>query len=407
MQSNSYFVTGLCLQGNKGGPAIALALTSALKQHMPDAKFVFSVPGGKAFEYEKIWAERYGYQIVENIDIKHLVPPFSISSRRVRRLWRWIRTLRSARAMIQMSAISYVGPPSANPKLRNLLSGRFMDFYMARFCRRPMLAWTQSYGPLTTPVIRFLAALDLKRQPIVFCRGDDCMSAVNKFLPGAELRSYPDIAISLPFNAVWAKEYLNANDFPHQKFVSISPSAVIYSKSHQGMGCNGHIEHLKKICSDLTSRGFDVVIVPHTFRPENHDPNLCDFGVCLELNRHLAGCRGVYLIKEDLSPIELKSIISLASFHIGARYHSVVAALSSGVPAISLSWHPKYKDLMRVYGMEDFVINGTDVCPSALIDKLLAIREQLISDVANSHKRVVVQSQQNIAEFVSLLRGVA
>ena len=394
------------MQGNKGGPAIALSLTHALRQHMPGARFIFSVPGGPEFEHEQRWAERYGYRVIENLDLRHLVLPFALAPSRIRRLQRWVQVLRSAKAMIQMSAISYVGPPSSNPKLRSLLSGRFMDFYLARLCRRPMLAWTQSYGPLSTPMVRFFAAVDLKRQPIVFCRGDDCLAAVRVLIPGKEARSYPDIAVTLPYDRAWALRYLREHGLPDTSFASLSPSAVIYAKSRRPNGGNGHIEYLKAICMDLRQRGIPVLILPHTFRPGRHHPASCDYGTSLELVKQLLGLDGVYLIEDDLSPMELKSLIALASFHIGGRYHSVVAALSSGVPAISLSWHPKYKDLMRAYGMEEFVIADTACGATPLIDKLVATREAAVDRIAIAHRLVVQQSAENVAAFVQLLRAL-
>lgn len=404
MADQIYFITGLCMQGNKGGPAIALSLTHALRQHMPEATFIFSVPGGPEFEHEQVWAERYGYRVIENLDIRHLVPPFAFSLSRMRRLWRWVKALRSTKAMIQMSAISYVGPPSSNPKLRTLLSGRFKDFCLARICRRPMLAWTQSYGPLSTPLVRFFAATDLKRQPMVFCRGDDCLAAVRELIPGKEAHSYPDIAITLPYDREWAHQYLREHGWPEAGFASISPSAVIYGKSRRLDDGNGHIDYLKDICTDLLKRGIPVLIIPHTFRPGRHHPGSCDYGTSLELMEALQGLDAVHLIEDDLSPVELKSLISLADFHIGGRYHSVVAALSSGVPAISLSWHPKYMDLMRAYGMEEFVIADTASPHAALVDKLLMTREAVAKRVVSKHEEVVRQSAENVAAFVKLLR---
>jgi colanic acid/amylovoran biosynthesis protein len=309
--------------------------------------------------------------------------------------------------MIQMSAISYVGPPSAQPTLRGMLSGRFMDFYLAGLCRRPMLAWTQSYGPLSTPMVRRFAAMDLRRQPVVFCRGEDCLAAVRDLLPRKEARSYPDIAVTLPYDPEWARDYLRARGWPQSGFAALSPSAVIYAKSRRADGGNGHVEYLREICIDLRERGIPVLVVPHTFRPGRHHPAACDYGTSLELMKRLQGIVDVHLVEEDLSPMQLKSLIALADLQVGGRYHSVVAALSSGVPAISLSWHPKYTDLMRAYGMEDFVIADTDTVPANLIDKLLANREAAAARIRQAHQRVMQQSDENVAAFVELLRRAA
>lgn len=117
----------------------------------------------------------------------------------------------------------------------------------------------------------------------------------------------------------------------------------------------------------------------------------------------LESVSGIHLVEDDLSPIELKSLISLAYFHIGARYHSVVAALSSGVPAISISWHPKYKDLMRAYGTEDFVIEDISTFPRALVENMLANRHELAKQIKDAHKQVEELAIENAEVFAGLL----
>lgn len=398
-----YFVTGLCMQGNKGGPAIALSLTNAIREYFPDAEFVFSVPATE-IEFEKVWARKYGFQVIENIDLRHLIPPYMFFSGRLGRLKQWIKTLKSSDAMIQMSAISYVGPPSANPKLRNLFSGRFMDFYMSKLLSRPMYAWTQSYGPLSTKIIRFLAKIDLRAQPVIFCRGDDCLEEVRSLLPEKLAFSYPDIAVSLKHDPQWGLEYLKKRRLPTSAYVSLSPSAVIYAKSDTQEGKNAHIASLIKICKDLLARQLKVVLVPHTFRPGKHNPSVCDYGTCRELLENLKDQDGVYLIDDDLSASELKSIISLAHAHIGGRYHSVVAALSSGVPTLSLSWHPKYRDVMREYGVADFVMAEYNDSAQLLLERLLRNREEIATQILSAHENVLKQSNENISRYLELIR---
>ena len=391
------------MQGNKGGPAIALSLTNAIQGYLPTAEFVFSVPA-KDYELEKDWAKKYGYEVIENIDLRHLLPPFAFSSERFSQLRRWVNALRSANAMIQMSAISYVGPPSANPKLKTLLSGRFMDFYMSKLLNRSMYAWTQSYGPLTTRFIRFIAKCDLKCQRIIFCRGDDCLTEVKDLLPEKVVISYPDIAVTLDYNSQWAARYLNENNHPGSGFVSLSPSAVIYSQSQKENDLNEHIDTLKKICEHLVSKQLKILLVPHTFRHGKHDPKICDYGVSLELLDQIDDKENIYIVDDDLSATELKSIISLAHAHVGARYHSVVAALSSGVPTLSLSWHPKYKDIMRAYGVEDFLMTNYNNSSPLLIDKMLEDWEKISSQLLRAQEIVLKQSKENVASFVELIK---
>lgn len=68
--------------------------------------------------------------------------------------------------------------------------------------------------------------------------------------------------------------------------------------------------------------------------------------------------------KEMLIPIlknynakEIKSIISLCEIFIGARMHSIIAALSLAIPCIAISYSVKAPGIMEMAGMDEYVIN--------------------------------------------------
>jgi polysaccharide pyruvyl transferase WcaK-like protein len=355
------FVTGLCMQGNKGGPALALSLVDAIRREIPDAQFAFSVPGAhEEWVHEARWAARYGFEVCRNASLAGMLPPFCFGKDRLHRFLVVWRKLRSCDALVQMSAICYLGPPAGPGTLRAMLSSpRWFDFVLSFLARRPMLAWTQSYGPLSNATVRFFAKWDLRRQPLVFCRGDDCAAAVKNLLPNAKAMSFPDVAVTLECDPAWGREYVRGR-FPSMgRFVTLSPSAVMYGRDPAPGARNRHVRQCREICARLAGSGYTVLLLPHTMRPSRHDPKVCDLAVAEIVDREVASEK-VLLVNDDLAPGELKAIIANAAFHVGARYHSVVAALSSGVPAISLSWHPKYRDLMRTYGLEDYVADESD-----------------------------------------------
>lgn len=64
---------------------------------------------------------------------------------------------------------------------------------------------------------------------------------------------------------------------------------------------------------------------------------------------------GIFTIDEDPSASELKALISRCELFLGATMHAAIAALSSDVPTIMLSWSHKYSGLMEQIGLERFV----------------------------------------------------
>lgn len=397
-----FLVTGLCFQGNKGGPAIALSLVNAIKKEIPNAQFIFSVPGDDLeWEHEVKSAKKYGFSVVKNLRLKNIIPPFNIFGYSRKLYKNWIKELKECDALIQMSALGFTGPPAGSGTFRSQLgSSRFHDFLMCRITGKKMYAWTQSYGPFSTIAVRIFAKMDFNFQPIIFCRGHECREQVKILFPNKEVLGFPDVAVTLPYDKLWGKQYI----LKHFKvkngissIVTISPSAVMYSRSTEK---NNHVKNIKKICNIFLKKNKIVILIPHTLRAANKTLNSCDKEVA-QLILNEINSDNLYLVEEDLSPLELKSIISNADYHIGARYHSVVAALSSGVMTISLSWHPKYKDLMQIYGMEKFVYQEGDTNISDMIDSLMQVTENKLLEI---NKEVEKMVEDNSTIFCRLLK---
>jgi colanic acid/amylovoran biosynthesis protein len=392
-------LTGMCLQGNKGGPALVLSLINKLSEAGIDADFTISVPSGLEFAHEKRWGEYYGLTVAEDFLTKEVLPPYCFRKtsfaqfrHRMKKAARWIKVLRKSDIIIDSSGISYYGPPAG--KQRGVLLGnRLRYFVLSKIFRRSFLAWTQSYGPFSTKAIAFAAKADLSRQPVVFCRGDDSLEEVKRILPEQKCMSFPDVALSLAY------EKPAETDRP---FISVSPSSVIYTKIGEK-----HIENVLKITEYALNKGYEVMLVPHTVRPGNGNPKLCDLSLARLIKERTDDPR-VTLMDEDLPPSAIKSVVAASHIHIGARYHSIVAALSSGVPAISLSWHYKYVDLMRNYGMEGCVhdeVNAQDVEPVfEMIDSIEENYPGLKETLAVKQAEVSALIDENIRIFAGLIK---
>jgi len=408
-------VSGLCLQGNKGGPAIALSLMQQIRVHRPEARFRFCVPQGD-LAYELPWARRYGVDVVEDFQPSDLgglgLRRGPAQQRaRLRRVAGFLAALWRADVLLEMSAISYVGPP-VGTEAGVLTSRRVRHGALARRLRKPVIAWTQSYGPFSTPRIRELARRDLGAQKLVLCRGEESAAQVRELLPGQPIRCFPDVAVVLEHDPAFGEDYCHAlfGSGDLGRLVTLSPSAVLHARTPSPQGPSGHVRQMAELCRRLEARGQPVLLVPHTHRPGRPDPRVCDTAVCREILDALGRDSGVELVREDFSPAELKSIISAAAVHVSGRYHGLVAALSSGVPCVALSWHHKYRDLMRVYEMEDFVCDGVadDVAGACLdrIDKLLASPSELRRRLQRAQARAEAQVAKNTRLVVEWLEEV-
>ena len=387
------------MQGNKGGAALALSLMRLLGDRIDNLNMVFSVPAGSEWIHEANAAQRYQLEVIENIDgFKSFLPPFCFKPDRLRRTIRWCGQLLEADVLLQMSAISYVGPPHGGRKTRDSLGGRFFDFVVAGVTRTPFIAWTQSYGPFSNRIVRFLAKLDLGCQTPIFCRGERTAEAVLELLPAAEVEIYPDVAVSLEWDRREGLDLIKEFGIGDgRKVATISPSSVMYSTSG-GLGLeNEHVATLAEAVNCLRDKNYAVILVPHTLRKINPKLTTCDLEVAKTIVA-AAGSDNLHIISDDLLVGELKSIIAACDIHIGARYHSVVAALSSGTPAISLSWHLKYYDLMQMYDSLEYLCSGQNI--RELTNRLIDQYAKQKNVIETAHRRVVREVLANVDSVV-------
>ena len=405
------------MQGNKGGPAIALSLMKVLneefKSHEVDANWVMSVPSHIGeYKQELIWSQTYKQKILPTAYASSLIRAFW-SLRELKNAIRYIRTYIKANVVLQMSALVYVGPPSDSGSWKkNLLSQRFFDFALSKLTRTPMVAWTQSYGPFSTVSTKIVAKADLNTQTTIFCRGADCAAEVQNLLPNKIVKDYPDVACSLPYSTTDGQNLIKLITGSYREdssLCTLSLSSVFYDKSlKKGENSNDVLREYVSIIETIASNFDKVILLPHTFRPLRKDPRKCDFAlsekVFQEYNIVNENNKCVYLSTEDISCTQIKSIISNASLHIGGRYHSIIASLSSHVPTIALSWHPKYLDALRQYGQDNyhfdiFSENSSDI--EQLIQECKTYRANIIDRLKRSQLTIEDQIRQNAKEWVN------
>lgn len=96
--------------------------------------------------------------------------------------------------------------------------------------------------------------------------------------------------------------------------------------------CRTFIDHV------LEETSMGVCLIPHVF---NYRCGSEDLAVLRMLKYLYANEPRVSMVDGDYSCEELKHVISLCRFFVGARTHSMIAAYSSGVPALALSYSIK------------------------------------------------------------------
>lgn len=88
----------------------------------------------------------------------------------------------------------------------------------------------------------------------------------------------------------------------------------------------------------LSETDMAVCLIPHVY---NSEKNLQDIKILRKIYEPYKDGGRVSLIEDELSCTEIKYIISRCRFFVGARTHATIAAYSTGVPALALSYSVK------------------------------------------------------------------
>lgn len=101
----------------------------------------------------------------------------------------------------------------------------------------------------------------------------------------------------------------------------------------------------------LAETDMQICLIPHVY---NVQKNLQDIGVLGTIYNEFSLSDRVSIVNRELSCCELKYIIQKCRFFIGARTHSAIAAYSTGVPTIAISYSIKSRGIAKdLFGTEE------------------------------------------------------
>ena len=100
--------------------------------------------------------------------------------------------------------------------------------------------------------------------------------------------------------------------------------------------------------------GGQLVLIPNEMSDiEGSD----DLAVMRQIRERMARGQDALLVEDDSSAPELKGIVGQCDLVVSARYHTMIAALSQGIPCMAIGWHFKYAEVMKLFGQERYVLS--------------------------------------------------
>ncbi|MGI6685692.1 MAG: polysaccharide pyruvyl transferase CsaB [Bacillota bacterium] len=203
---------------------------------------------------------------------------------------------------------------------------------LARFFRKPVMIYAQGIGPINRPWARNLVGRVLNKVNLITLRDEDSradLASMGVTRPPIMVTADPVLGWENQNERV-IPENLKNLDWDQGKFVGIS--------LRHWPGLNPG--ELAELGDYLVKEGFQPIFLPF------HFPG--DISVCREVAKLMK--EESYLIKDNLSALEMMDIIGKMDLVIGMRLHALIMSGAQGVPFVAISYDPKVERFTKQMG---------------------------------------------------------
>lgn len=371
--------TGVKIEDNFGGPSILHGIQEVLTELYGD-------------DYELTYYQTTPFDEYSSRDFNFKIRtvPFSFKDSRVgllknKEIKEYTREVKSSDIIVDLLGICFSDNlnPDKYSYLRMLINTvyTFRMLAIAKFYHKKTVKNTCSFGPMKSKTNQKSAAFACRHLfDVVSARETKSRDAlIDDAKVKKEILLSPDIANMMTFSK---------GRYGDEKVIGISTSHQII---RQWKGEESYVDCIVRLCKHISQTyGISIVLIPNEVQPL---PDFNDITVSLEIQDKL-NIEGIHVEIIDsahMSSTELKNVIASCEVIIASRYHSCVAALSSGVPTLVVGWHYKYEELLHWYGQDEWGI-PTDECTShkliSTFDSFWERRDESKKIIAENYPRV-------------------
>ncbi|MBM9538608.1 polysaccharide pyruvyl transferase family protein [Desulfobulbus alkaliphilus] len=365
------YLTGQRTFSNRGCEAIVRSTVHAIRRIAPETRFL--VPSDDILRDSAQWpdAANHGVVLVQAYKAPYTRP--WVHAQRLPLPWlkrlgwpfpfpRWLREqMASVDGVLSVGGDNY----SLDYRLPSPLMG--LDGLALRL-GKPTVLWGASVGPFEKEQM-FIPAIckHLARFDLVGVRESVSYDYLTSELQLDNVMQMVDSAFILEKVPVTTEAFWPTGAPNGVLGLNVSPLVERYKQVGQEL----RSEVIGFIRTAIEEYGFNVLLVPHVIpldgAEKNNDARYMT--PILEATADLG--RSVSMTPVDLNAAQIKDVIAKLRFFIGARTHATIAALSTGVPTISIAYSVKARGINRdLFGHEEVVLPTPLVSTTTLEERL-------------------------------------
>jgi len=301
--------------------------------------------------------------------------------------------------------------------MRRLTLG-FLTRLLPLMLKKNFLLFPQTYGPFKRRVARTMARYVLRRAKLIYSRDRAGLEYTTSLMAGVQmgdrLRFAPDVAFVLdarrPPEQDWAQVNRFRSNWP--VLVGLNVSGLLYYGGYTDRNEFGlkldYREMIDGIVESLLrTPDVGIVLVPHVIpRGDFRGSKENDLHACLDVQVRMSKTHPdrLFVVQSECDQAQIKCIIGLCQFFLGARMHSCIGALSQGIPAIGLAYSKKFRGVFETVGVEDLVLDMRSATAQeivAAVDGLFKTR-QAIAERLRERIPVAQRQVQDLLKDVDL-----
>jgi len=391
-----FLLIGAELHGNIGGQSV-MAFLDALRQHIPD--FQATLLTGQP-QKDIAFAEEYGISIMSRPRASKIIKAFcrtllySVLSKlhvSAPLLVRdsYIRAYAEANMVLDIAGIGFTDYFPSTLATITRSAGLLIGVLLGR----PVVKCTQDMGPFTKPFNRAIIKFCLSRLSLIMVRSEESLKHVNSLGIKTPIYCFPDSAFLLkPSEMEHVEQILHEEGMGRRPFVGIVVTQYI-DRQLSGKQTNVQNEYTRLMgrLADYMVEAFevDVAFIPNLVgREDDWD----DVFVGRKAYQNVRHKKHVSLIERVLTARELRGILKTCEIVVASRYHSVIASLSVCTPLVVVGWGFKYREAMKLFGLEDKVMDYRSVTyqeATAKIDEVWQQRQSIHNLLRNHISNII------------------
>jgi len=219
----------------------------------------------------------------------------------------------------------------------------------------------QSVGPFSNGLQRWMVRRTLNRVELLELREDISTGIVRDLAITAPVARYPDMGFV--FGGGRAPDVRDILELPDDRL-------LVGVTVRQWLAPEAQARYERAMAATIDSlcarHGVVAVLIPQVTSSVGNDD---DRIVNRRVYALLADRAQARMIDGDLDHQQIKAVYGGLDVLIGTRFHSVIFALTSYVPAIAVAYEHKTTGIMRDLGLEQWVVDIRDVDEESLVER--------------------------------------